>query len=272
MTTPADLEALRQTAHDAARRAGEVILASLDKPRHVHVKGPRDLVTDTDRAAQSVALALIRQRHPDHAILAEEDPSIYPAPGEAWVIPQGIVWAVDPVDGTSNFTTGLPFFSVSVGAALDGDPVVGAIYDPIRDEMFLGARGLGVTVNGVPVSPPPPVDLIHAIIGVDWGHDPAMRRLALQSIGVLFERCHTVRALGSGALGLAYTAVGRLHAYLNRGLGPWDVAAGAAILHEVDADIRSPDGGAWRFGQNAVIAGHPDLVSGVIAALGEAGL
>jgi myo-inositol-1(or 4)-monophosphatase len=267
-----DFEALRQTAHDAARRAAEVILASLDKPRHVHVKGPRDLVTDTDRAAQSAALALIRQRHPDHTILAEEDPSIYPAPGETWVIPQGIVWAVDPVDGTTNFTTGLPFFSVSVGAALNGDPVAGAIYDPLRDEMFLGARGLGVTVNEVPVSPPPPVDLIHAIIAVDWGHDPAMRQLVMQNIGVLFNRCHTVRSLGSGALALAYTAVGRLHAYLNRGLGPWDIAAGAAILAEVGADIRSPDGGAWRFGEPAVIAGHPDLVGDVIAALGEADL
>jgi myo-inositol-1(or 4)-monophosphatase len=236
------------------------------------VKGPRDLVTDTDRAAQSAALALIRGRHPDHTILAEEDPSTHPAPGDAWVIPPGIVWAVDPVDGTTNFTTGLPFFCVSVGVALDGDPVAGAIYDPIRDEMFLGARGLGVTVDGRPLSTPPPTGLIDAVVGVDWSHDESTRQLIARSADVLVDRCQSVRALGSSALGLAYVAAGRLHAYLNYGLQPWDVAAGAAILREVGLDLYSPDGAAWRFGELAVIAGHAALVGDLVAAFGEAGL
>lgn len=267
MTVPS-LEALRQTAGDAARRAGEVIMTCLGRPRHIHVKGPRDLVTDTDRAAQSAALALIRERHPDHAILAEEDLSTHPAPGEAWVIPQGIVWVVDPVDGTTNFTTGLPFFCVSVGAVLNGDPVAGAIYDPIRDELFLGARGLGVMVNGVPLTPLRPVELIAATVALDWAHDPAMRQRAAGNVAALVDRCQSVRSLGSSALGLAYVAAGRLHAYFNYGLQPWDVAAGVVMLREVGADLRAPDGGPWRFGQLAAVAGHPALLAELAAVLG----
>jgi myo-inositol-1(or 4)-monophosphatase len=248
------------TARLAARQAGAVILRQIGRPVEVREKGPRDLVTDTDHAAQAAALAVIRARHADHAILAEEDPAGHKVTDGRWEIPPGVVWVVDPLDGTTNFTTALPFSCVSVGVSIDGDPVVGAIYDPYRDELFTAMRGHGAHVNGRPLPLLATVDLRRAVIGVDWARAPHVRQRALATLAALAPHCHTARALGSAALAQAYVASGRVHLYFNFGLQPWDVGAGAAMILEVGGILRQPGGEAWRLGEPALLAGHPALL------------
>ncbi len=254
------LEQLQKTAHLAAWRAGQIVREQYTQPRNVHVKGPRDLVTDTDFAAQAAALEVVRQRHPDHFILAEEDSEAYRRENDRWYIPDGFVWAIDPLDGTTNYTTGLPINGVSVGVLIDGKPVVGAIYDPLREELFLGASGQGATLNGRPIPPLRAIPLDDAIVSLDWGHSPISRERSLAGAVALAPRCRTVRALGSAALGLAYAACGRVGVYLNFGLQPWDMAAGAVLVIETGGDLRHPYGDDWRLDEPALIAGHPTLL------------
>lgn len=268
MTDPSLLAEMQQTAYLAALRAGEVVRRHYMRPGHIRQKrGPRDLVTDTDHAAQAAALEVIRERHPDHHILAEENPQGRPDERGVWPIPPGAAWIVDPLDGTTNYTTGLPMVCVSVGVAVDGEPLAGAIYDPLRREMFLAAQGLGATLNGRPLKPLHPVPLAHAIISVDWSHAPGTRERMVQTVLALSRRCRTLRALGSAALGLAYVACGRVQLYANYGLQPWDAAAAAVLIREAGGDLRRPDGSAWRLGEPWVFAGHPEVVAHALEAL-----
>lgn len=246
----------------AARRAGKLIREQYGKPHQIRFKGdPRDLVTETDRAAEAAALELIRSRHPDHAILSEEDPHSKPGPDGRWNIPPGVVWMVDPLDGTTNYASAIPFVSVSVGVAIDRQPVVGAIYDPLRDELFLAAGGLGATLNGRTLGPLAPVPLERAVLSVDWTHTPAIRSRSLAMVTALAARCRTVRALGSAALGLAYVACNRVQMYLSLGLQPWDTCAGAIIIREAGGAVVHPDQPEWQIGQPALLAAHSELLT-----------
>lgn len=267
MTDTHLLANLLATAEEAARAGGEIARRDYDRPKNVRLKsGMRDLVTDTDLAAQEAILRLIHDRYPEHGFLGEESAGSEPDSG-VWMAGPGITWVVDPVDGTTNFTLGVPMISVSIGVAVDGVPLVGVIYDPLRDEMFSGGRGLGVSLNGRRQDALQPKALEESVIGVDWAHDPERRQRIVDTVQTLSRRCRTVRSLGSAALGLAYVAVGRLQVYANFGLKPWDTAAGAALISEAGGDIRRPDGEAWTFGEPWVIAGQPILLNEVMETL-----
>lgn len=270
MMDPSLLVELRQTAHLAALHAGEVVRRRYMRPGQIREKrGPRDLVTETDHAAQAAALEVIRERHPDHRILAEEDPQSRPDARGVWAIPSGVAWIVDPLDGTTNYTTGLPMVCVSVGAAVDGEPMAGAVYDPLRKEMFLAARGLGAVLNGRRLKPVRFIPLSHAIISVDWSHAPGTRERMVQTVLTLSRRCRTLQALGSAALGLTYVACGRVQFYANYGLQPWDAAAAAVLIREAGGELRRPDSSPWRLGEPWVFAGHPELIAQALKELPE---
>jgi len=266
------LHELRETAVLAARRAGAVIAANYTKPREVREKrGPRDLVTDTDHAAQAVVLETISERHPDHFILAEENPLERPNSQGVWPIRDGVVWTVDPLDGTTNFTTGIPMFCTAVGAAIDGEPVAGAIYDPMRDEMIVAARGLGATLNGKPLPPLGQVRLRHSTVSLDWSRGKLTRQQVVRFVDDLAHACRTLRALGSAALALGYVGLGRVQVYLNFGLQPWDTGAAAAIIREVGGELWRIDGTPWVFGEPGLIAGHPSVLEEVVRVAEHAG-
>jgi myo-inositol-1(or 4)-monophosphatase len=263
VTTLIDPQDLLETVLSAVRQAGSIVRQNYTRPHTIRRKGPRDLVTETDTAAQTAAISAIRERYADHHILAEESPEGRPGPDGVWLIPGGYTWIIDPLDGTSNYTASLPFVSVSVGVALDGQPVAGAIYDPLRDELIAGGQELGVNLNGQPVPHLAPVPLSEAVVGLDWAHAPGERSNIVGAAVRLSEHCRTLRALGSAALALGYVALGRLHLYYNYGLQPWDTAAAAAIIQAVGGGLHRHTGQAWRLGEPWLIAGHPSLLTEV---------
>jgi myo-inositol-1(or 4)-monophosphatase len=258
------LDRIRAAAAQAARAGGAIVRRDYARPRSITEKAPKDVVTETDLASQKAVLHIIEAAFPSHHILAEEDPASQPDENGVTVLPAGYCWMVDPVDGTANFATGVPFFCVSVGVALDGVALAGALYDPLREEFFEAARGEGAALNGVPLPPIQALPLREAIYGMDWaqaGQSPISVRGAL---GALAPQVRTTRVLGSAALGIAYTALGRLQLYLNLGIKPWDVAASTLIVQETGGVIRSPLGGPWSIGDPALIAGHPAVLEEAI--------
>lgn len=257
------IEALQKTAYQAAWQAGQIIRETIDSPTNIHDKGPRDLVTDTDHAAQKAIIDVIRNTYPDHHILAEEDTTSHTFENGRWTIPDGVVWIIDPLDGTTNFTRRLPVICTSVAAVVDGDPVVGAIFDPLRDEFFVAGKGLGATLNEQPLPMIKPRTLSDAVVALDWSHAPARRNRALRTVGLLADKCRTIRSLGSAALALTYVAAGRLGLYFNFGLQPWDQAAASVMISMVGGEIIAPDGNAWKLGDQALMAGHPALLAEV---------
>ncbi len=213
-----------QTAIEAARRAGQVLLERYPAGRNVTRKGYRDIVTDADTAAEAVILDLIRARFPDHAIISEE------AGGSE--VGGGYTWIVDPLDGTTNYAHRVPVFAVSIGVLEGREPLIGVVHDPLRDQTFVAERGGGARLNDAPVHVSRVANFGHTVVGLDWGHSDEVRGRALAYLQELAPRCGTVRALGSATLALAYVAAGWLEAYFNLVLKPWDAAAGILLIAE----------------------------------------
>jgi myo-inositol-1(or 4)-monophosphatase len=246
---------LRKAAEEAAAAAGGLVRQKWDQPRQLKSKGFRDIVTDADTAAQDVITTYIREHFPDHGFMTEEETELT-AEGP-------VVWIIDPVDGTTNYSRQIPIFCVSIAAAVRTGKdnkelalVAGAIYDPLRDEMFSGAAGLGATLNNKPieVSQTPTVD--KAIVGLDWSREPEKRQAMLDALGRYAHEVHTVRATGSAALGLVWVAAGRFDVYLNFVIGPWDVAAAKVIIGEAGGVVTDCQDRPWVVGTRECCASN----------------
>lgn len=227
-----------QTAIEAARQAGRIILERYPGERKLTVKGYRDLVTDADIAAEEVIIDLIQARFPDHAILSEE------AGGSE--ISSGYTWVVDPLDGTTNYTHHHPVFAVSIGVLQDGNPLMGVIHDPLRDQTFVAHKGGGARLNDIPINVSRVADLGNAMLGLDWGHSDEVRKRILFYLQQIVPYCGTLRVLGSAALAMAYVAAGWLDAYFQLGLKPWDTAAGMLMVTEAGGRCSTLKGKVYR--------------------------
>jgi myo-inositol-1(or 4)-monophosphatase len=253
------------TAVEAVKRAGQIIVERHSAEHDVALKGHRDLVTDVDIAAEAVVLDTIRDRFPDHGILSEEA-------GGGGIDSSGYTWIVDPLDGTTNYAHHLPIFSVSVAVLEAGEPCIGVVYEPLRDQMCIAERGGGATLNGVPMRVSRVANLGHAVIGLDWARSDAGRERVLACLREIAPRCGTIRMLGSAALGLTYVATGWLDAYLHLALKPWDSAAGMLLIAEAGGRCTTLEGKPYHVNSPDFLATngliHEELLSWVRVSLG----
>ncbi len=224
-----------ETAIHLARGAGHIARAAYFSSPRVFHKGPRDLLTEVDIAAQRAIVSGLRARFPDHAILAEEE-GLDRLPTAEWT------WVIDPLDGTTNFARGLPDFCVSIGLLHRDRPYLGVVYDPLRDHLFHARRGEGAWVNGRRLQVSQRVGLTDALLGFDWARSDDRRRLLVTMVGQVSRQAIAVRSLGVAALGLCYVAAGWYDAYFNFELRIWDVAAGAVLIEEAGGQISTLEG------------------------------
>lgn len=226
---------LDQFIQDLARDAGRIQKDAFHKPNAWRAKtGKGDIVTAVDEACEKLILDRIRSEYPDYPILSEEI-------GAIGVEEDRPVWVVDPLDGTRNFMMGVPFFCCSIGLVRQGVPEVGAIYDGIHDEMFFARRGEGAFLNGEPISVSDWDSLDDAVVSVAWVKTKSKRRRFLNYIEKLSHHTSYFRRFGSAALVASYVACGRIHAYMQGGLSPWDVAAAVLILEEAGGRVTDFD-------------------------------
>ncbi len=215
-----------EVAVAAAQLAGARIRADFDRPQHVGWKGRADPVTETDRQAEELIVDTIRQSFPNHRFLCEEN--------HKDDVASEYLWVVDPLDGTQNFSRGIPFVSVSIALAHNGEAILGVLHDPLRNETFCAERGKGAFLNGRPVRVQPPASLGETMvsIGVVSAQRPENPRLTLPMHAALYPNVGWTRSFGSTALELAYVAGGRLDLVYQDRLNPWDILAGALLVQE----------------------------------------
>jgi len=228
-----------QVAMEAARVAGKILVERRTQTREIKFKGVRDIVTDADLAANRSIQARLRREFPSHAILSEEDtqPTTRLSRAE-------FLWVIDPLDGTTNYARDFPLYAVSIALAERGRPLVGVVYDPLRDECFHAVRGEGAFLNGVPIRASQVSKLADAAIGFELPRDQDLREESLGWFASLVSRSTTGRIGGSAALSLCFVGAGRLDAYFHPSLSPWDVAAGILIAREAGARVTHLDGRA----------------------------
>lgn len=219
-----------------ARQAGEVLRAGYEGEHQVDYKGVIDLVTEVDRQSEDLLLGEIQRLFPGHRIVSEEIGLIPGAVGNQWY--------VDPLDGTVNYAHGIPLFSVSIAYAQDGQVTLGAVYDPLRDEMFTAERGKGAWLNGRRLQVSSAAELRRSLLVTGFPYDTwSTPRNNLEYFGRFARLTQGVRRLGSAALDLCYLAAGRFDGYWELSLKPWDVAAGGLIAAEAGATVTDLDGG-----------------------------
>lgn len=251
---------LTAVAGETAVASGKLTLEMLYGEREISVKGFRDLVTDADLASQSLITEQLRARFPTHGFVTEEKDSRLPQSGE-------ILWVIDPIDGTTNYSRRQPNFCISIAAldtrlGLNYDAIcAGAIYDPTRDELFTAVRGKGSLLNGAPLQVSTTDNLDDGMIAFDWSRHRVTRRSIRDIIGPLSDRTGWLRAIGTAALAMAWVAAGRFDLYLNYHLRVWDLAAAALLVREAGGQISGIDGTAvpWSNGGVGAIVSNGRL-------------
>jgi myo-inositol-1(or 4)-monophosphatase len=204
----------------------------------VEKKGAIDLVTEVDMEVERMFRALIGQRFPDHDILAEELGQTTSGARYRWVF--------DPLDGTTNYAHGLPIFCSTVALELDGEAIVGAVFDPNRKELFTAERGVGAWVNGAPMRVSPAATLVDSVLVTGFPYDVRDRIDDILGLFTGFLReARAIRRLGSAAIDLCWVAAGRMDAFWEQGLQPWDTTAGALMVQEAGGRVTALDGGPF---------------------------
>jgi myo-inositol-1(or 4)-monophosphatase len=243
------LQLFLDIATEAALAGGAVLQSYWGKLESIQEKGrPGDLLTEADRASEAQVLAVIQRHFPDHAILAEES-------GQLGAETTEYLWAIDPLDGTTNYAHQYPFYGVSIGLLINGVPSIGVIFDPFHQDLFRAAKGLGATRNRQPIGVSQTATLSQSLLVTGFAYD--RRETADNNYA---EFCHLthltqgVRRGGAASIDLAYVACGRLDGFWERGLSPWDMAAGVVLVEEAGGQVTAYDGSPFQIYTGRILA------------------
>lgn len=245
---------------DLAHRAGALIRAGLERERSFVPKQHADLVTDIDQASEALIVGALRERYPDHVIIAEE--------GGSGADSGAYTWYIDPLDGTLNYFHGFPFCSVSIAVAHQGRLLAGVVYDPLRNELFSAERGRGAHLNGRALHPSATAELRQALLTTGFPYDRFTQPdNNLREFAHMLLRVQDIRRPGSAALDLCYVAAGRSDAHWELGLSPWDTAAAALVLSEAGGTITDWDGRPWSLGGPRIVGSNGHIHAQIIQEL-----
>lgn len=245
----------------AARAAGDIIIRAIPRLASIKAesKAQYDFTSEVDRAAEAEIVRELKRSFPGHSILAEEGG----ASGQSH-----IRWVIDPLDGTHNFLRGLPHYCVSIAQTERGEPVVGVVYDPIRDEIFAASKGAGATLNDRRIRVASRLGLDGALLCTGF---PFRQRQHidehLAQTRAMLTRAEDIRRTGSAALDLAWVASGRLDGYWESGLKPWDMAAGVLLVREAGGRCTDFAGGTDFMETGRIVAANIKVGDDMLAAI-----
>jgi fructose-1,6-bisphosphatase/inositol monophosphatase family enzyme len=241
-----------RVAQDVSLKAGEMLRKSFGQVQNISHKGRGNIVTEMDTEVEAAMFAMLGREFPDMALVGEESSG-------GQVSEDGYVWVVDPIDGTRNYASGIPFFSIVAGLALDGEPVLGVNYDPMLDEMFIAERGQGAFLNGKQIWVSERTALDQSILGMDLSYNNEGAINGLEVITTIWPGMQTARIKGSSALGISYAAAGRTDLYFHHQLAPWDQVAGLVLVEEAGGIITDRTGKRAGLNSDGLIASNRTL-------------
>lgn len=253
------------TAIEAVIRAGDVQMLHFGREMRVDKKGAIDLVTEIDLQIEREFRAMVAERFPTHVVLGEE----FSGADERHQVAE-FSWVFDPVDGTTNFAHGLPIFCSSLALEVHGQPMVAAIYDPTRRELFTAQRGRGAWLNGAPLRVSSAETLMDALLCTGFPYTVQQKPEELIGLfGHFLAISRAVRRLGSAAIDLCYVAAGRLDGFWEQRLNPWDISAGALIVLEAGGMATTVTGEVFNSRLGNIIASNGRIHDQMVQAIQE---
>ena len=243
----------------AARVAGNIIARGFENRDDLdtQAKGKNDFVTKIDKEAEQAIISKIKQSYPDHAFYGEESGK----QGDD----ETFTWIIDPLDGTTNFIKGIPHFSVSIALLHKGRLDQAVVFDPIRGELFTASKGAGAQLNGYRIRASKAKDLDQTILGTAFPFkQPEQLEQYTQQFTQIFRKAGDIRRSGSAALDMAYVAAGRLDGYWERGVQPWDIAAGELLVREAGGLVTDFSGNNDPLYAGEMVAGSPRVVQQLV--------
>jgi myo-inositol-1(or 4)-monophosphatase len=263
-------------ALETARKAGQ-LLCQFYHQRHTVTRKSSDidLVTEADLASERLIVDAIRARYPDHSILSEE--GMGDASGSAEGSPQTALseipylWLVDPLDGTVNYAHGFPIWGVTLALAERGQVVLGVIYDPVRDQIYWAERGQGAWFHGERLAVSGTARLRDALVATGFAYKRAtLADNNLAEFAAVMPRVQGLRRAGAAVIDLAHLAAGRLDAYWEMHLQPWDWAAGWLLVEEAGGVVTGMRGEPWSLGMNSIVASNGAIHDELLSVLSQA--
>ncbi len=246
-----------EMAIEAAQAAGEVLRYGFGRQHRIEYKGEADLVTEIDEEAERKIVEILQEAFPDNRILTEE--------GGGTEGQSDARWIVDPLDGTTNYVHGVPFFCTSVALEKAGEVVVGVVHDPMANETYAAERGGGATLNGDTVGVSGTDGPARALLGTSFADRPEELEVGLDLFGRFAGVARGMRRLGSGALDLCYVAAGRFDGCYEQGFSAWDVAAGVLIAEEAGGKITDHRGSKLDLEESeGLVASNSSLHPGLV--------
>jgi myo-inositol-1(or 4)-monophosphatase len=259
--------ALMNVMTSAAIKAGRGLKRDLGEVENLQVslKGPGDFVSAADKKAEKVLFEELRKARPGYGFLMEEQGAVEGSD-------KSHRWFIDPLDGTTNFLHGLPVFAVSIGLEREGQMIAGVVYNPATDEMYVAEKGQGAWLNNRRLRVAARTDFAAALVGCGIPplarahHHPRFK----EELSAVIARCGNVRRMGAASLDLAMVAAGRLDCYWERGLSPWDLAAGMVLVREAGGYVSDADGGEHMLEAGSICVGNEQMHRALLATLKSA--
>lgn len=256
------MQPLLNIAVNAARLAGDVIVRHIEQIDRIKVtaKNSNEYFTEVDVKAEQLIIKTILKAYPEHGIIAEESGTHNPDAESVWII--------DPLDGTTNFLHGFPFYSISIAHRVKNRIEHAVVYDPLRHECFSASRGRGAQLNDRRIRVSKQTQLNAALLGTGFpARNLTLAQRYLPTFEAMVGKCAGMRRTGSAALDLAYVACGRLDGFWEFGLRPWDIAAASLIIREAGGLISDLQGGEDYLNQGDVVAGTPKVFKALLQTL-----
>jgi myo-inositol-1(or 4)-monophosphatase len=252
---------------EAAEKAGRALLRDFGEVEHLQVskKGPGDFVSNADLKAEKIIMETLQKARPTYGFYMEEG-------GEKPGTDKSFRWLIDPLDGTTNFLHGLPHWSVSIALEKDKEIIAGLVYDPVKDEMFLGEKGAGAYTSKGRLRVSARTDLASSLIAIGGARTGNKHyETYMAELDAVTPHATGTRRFGSAALDLAYVAAGRFEAFWERELNAWDVGAGTLLVREAGGIVTDLDGGKDYVYGRSLLAGNPAIHADLLKRLKASG-